>query len=1173
MGEVVETSVMVIEVGYSQPGGGGSSAVASVNGHVGTVVLAASDVGAEAAFSVAGLLKSNGTTVSAAVANTDYAPPVSPVLTGVPVAPTAAALNNSTQIATTAYADGAVSTEKSRALAAEGSNAAAVTAETARALSAEALLAPLASPAFTGVPTAPTAPALTNTTEVATTAYTDSAVNVEKTRAQAAEGLLAPLASPALTGTPTAPTQAALNNSTRLATTAYADSAVSSETSRATTAEALLAPKASPSFTGVPVAPTAAALTNTTQVATTAYADGAVNVEKTRAQAAEALLAPLASPALTGNPTAPTQAALNNSTRVATTAYTDAAVGVEASRATTAEALLAPKASPTFTGTTTVSGGEVRGTASVTGATTLTATSNIVMANATSAAFSVTLPTAVGATGQVYTVTKTDSSVNAVTVATTSAQTINLATSYTLKVQYSSVTVQSDGSNWQVIGNHVPERSPDWVNVKAFGATGNGTTDDTTAIQAAINYLTGSANPATTTRSPTGALYLPQGTYKVSADIIIRSVQDFRMIGAGPGLTTLKASGTGFTTAVLLIDGSANGVFEGFQILGDTTEQVTDAIRLDWTSAANRSTTGNMFRDIRVSALKFVTGFSLEGNGSQQVDGTSIHNVVISGQQVAGSWSNTGNWQNGFAIGNGTFGNNYDHALYRSDAAGCYYGWNCQASGFGLFGAQPASNGTDFYINPGAQITVENVQSQGCGAFLLSGTGSALVPTTFRDVIIKSTNASGANWISLLGAGASRSFVFENISLITWLTGVTPVVPVISVSASGGGAGSVLTAINLSQANNPSSGISVSGGLGNAQIVLVNYQDLSTTPNTGYPFVLYNAPVSLPRGITGATAPFRLVGATTGGAPASGTFALGDVYVDQTGGMGVCTTAGTVGSGCVFTSVGQVASNVQWFTSSGTWTKPAGAQSVEVTVLADGSGGGSGCLAASGQAGGGGGGGAGGFTHRDFVAADLTSTVTVTVGTGGAGAPAVSSAGNGTAGTAGTGTFFGTYCWAHAGTGGGGGTAAAGGGGGAGGAGAQTGGGGANGGASAAGTASSAGVTSGGGGGGGTTGAAAAGGGASGVPYMGSSGNVGSGGVAGGASPTAGTNPAVKGTPSCGGGGGASAFGASSAGQAGATAFFGGGGGGGGGCSGATSTSGAGGAGGPGFCLVITHFS
>ena len=56
-------------------------------------------------------------------------------------------------------------------------------------------------------------------------------------------------------------------------------------------------------------------------------------------------------------------------------------------------------------------------------------------------------------------------------------------------------------------------------------------------------------------------------------------------------------------------------------------------------------------------------------------------------------------------------------------------------------------------------------------------------------------------------------------------------------------------------------------------------------------------------GITGATAGnTRLVGSTTAGAPASGTFAVGDVVVDQTGTLWICTTAGTVGSGCIFTN-------------------------------------------------------------------------------------------------------------------------------------------------------------------------------------------------------------------------------------------------------------------------------
>lgn len=52
----------------------------------------------------------------------------------------------------------------------------------------------------------------------------------------------------------------------------------------------------------------------------------------------------------------------------------------------------------------------------------------------------------------------------------------------------------------------------------------------------------------------------------------------------------------------------------------------------------------------------------------------------------------------------------------------------------------------------------------------------------------------------------------------------------------------------------------------------------------------------LPLGLTGATAATRYVGATTGGAPASGTFAVGDFVIDQTGKVFVCTVAGTPGT-------------------------------------------------------------------------------------------------------------------------------------------------------------------------------------------------------------------------------------------------------------------------------------
>jgi hypothetical protein len=71
--------------------------------------------------------------------------------------------------------------------------------------------------------------------------------------------------------------------------------------------------------------------------------------------------------------------------------------------------------------------------------------------DATSADITRTLPTAVGCSGRVYRVKKTDSGGNSVIVNTTSSQTIDGALEYTLSVQYECLTVVSDGANWQIL--------------------------------------------------------------------------------------------------------------------------------------------------------------------------------------------------------------------------------------------------------------------------------------------------------------------------------------------------------------------------------------------------------------------------------------------------------------------------------------------------------------------------------------------------------------------------------------------------------------------------------------------------------------------------------------------------------------------------------------------------
>lgn len=128
------------------------------------------------------------------------------------------------------------------------------------------------------------------------------------------------------------------------------------------------------------------------------------------------------------------------------------------------------------------------------------------------------------------------------------------------------------------------------------------------------------------------------------------------------------------------------------------------------------------------------------------------------------------------------------------------------------------------------------------------------------------------------------------------------------------------------------------------------------------------------------------------------------------------------------TSSGTSSATVQIFTSSGTWTKPAGVTFVRVLCIGAGGGGGSGRVGAAGTVRGGGGSGAGGSAMlSEFTADFLPSTVNIIVGAGADGGALVSTSDtNGNAGGYGGKTAFGdaslTYLEAGGGGGGGGGT-------------------------------------------------------------------------------------------------------------------------------------------------------
>ena len=250
------------------------------------------------------------------------------------------------------------------------------------------LKAPLASPALTSIPTAPTASVDTSTTQLATTAFVvGQAGNAPPTmngsvlvgtslryarqdHVHPSDTSRAPIASPTFTGTVTIPIGASINGYAQLA---------------------------NPTFTGTPAAPTASVDTSTTQLATcqfvvgqasnaTPVMDGAAAIgtslryaRQDHVHPTDTSLASISNPTFTGQPAAPTASVDDVSTQIATCQFVTSQAGSDTPQPNGTAAVgtslrysrqdhvhptdtsLASISNPTFTGTVTADGNVVTG--------------------------------------------------------------------------------------------------------------------------------------------------------------------------------------------------------------------------------------------------------------------------------------------------------------------------------------------------------------------------------------------------------------------------------------------------------------------------------------------------------------------------------------------------------------------------------------------------------------------------------------------------------------------------------------------------------------------------------------------------------------------------------------------------------------------------------------------
>jgi hypothetical protein len=141
-------------------------------------------------------------------------------------------------------------------------------------------------------------------------------------------------------------------------------------------------------------------------------------------------------------------------------------------------------------------------------------------------------------------------------------------------------------------GNPIGQRGPRGetlggaVDVRAFGAVGDGVADDTAAIQAAVNALV--SRPNGYFGESTGLiLYIPWGTFRITSPIVIPNNAGISFVGEG-GTKSKIWQATNGQHAFTLSGNNYRGRFKGLHITGSQGQVGGDARGLSITGSGNQ---------------------------------------------------------------------------------------------------------------------------------------------------------------------------------------------------------------------------------------------------------------------------------------------------------------------------------------------------------------------------------------------------------------------------------------------------------------------------------------------------------------------------------------------------------------------------------------------------------
>ena len=307
------------------------------------------------------------------------------------------------------------------------------------------------------------------------------------------------------------------------------------------------------------------------------------------------------------------------------------------------------------------------------------------------------------------------------------------------------------------------------LNVLDFGATGNGTTDDTAAIQAAITYLYSLADPSGVSAIP--ALYFPAGIYLMSSTITMGNNSASWFVSPyfyGDGVGTIIKVSAANTGAFYWqgpnpdVDGAGNRaagpIVENMNFTGPGASSNSNSIALRFygvqgITLRNTNCTG-WFAGESYQNCDIVNRYNASCRYGYHGVISSCSGYALSGQGQLNSF----NSYNGLITNNTNFGIGYIGGI-----APCFFGVNFVQNNVSL--AMSQNNAAGAVVTAGPSIIGCYFENDGNSSIVLGG-GNGVV----RDAIIEggsiiATHAYPAILVSNYTDTTGRGFVNTSIGL------------------------------------------------------------------------------------------------------------------------------------------------------------------------------------------------------------------------------------------------------------------------------------------------------------------------------------------------------------------------------------------------------------------------